>query len=127
MAGVVDAVVGHAVLGEVVGADLLGAIAAADLRAAVGLDLVALLALLEVEEAGAEDGHRLVLVLELRALVLADGDDAGGDVGDADGGGVLLDVLAAVSAGVEDVDTQVVRVDVHVDVIGFREDGDGGG
>src|SRR3990172_9201520 len=106
--GVADAVVGHPVLGEVVGTYLLGALAGADLGAAGRLDLLALPALLDIEDAGAEDGHRLVAVLELGALVLADGDDAGGDVGDADGGGVLLDVLAAVAAGVEDIDPQLL-------------------
>src|SRR3990170_6806705 len=127
VAGVADAVVGHPVLGEVVGTDLLGALAGADLGAAGRLDLLALPALLGIEEAGAEDGHRLVAVLELGALVLADGDDAGGDVGDADGSRVLLDVLAAVAAGVDDIDPQLLLVDMHVHVVGLRQHGDGGG
>src|SRR3990170_1123949 len=80
-----------------------------------------------MEEAGAEDGHRLVAVLQLGALVLADGDDAGGDVGDADSGGVLLDVLTAVAAGVEDIDPQLLLVDMHVHVVRLRQDSDGGG
>jgi hypothetical protein len=42
--------------------------------------------------------------LQLRALVLALDDDAGGKVGDADGGVGLVDVLAAGTGGAVGVD-----------------------
>src|SRR6266540_6837262 len=91
----------HAVLREVVGANLLGPLARAHLRAAARIDLLALFALLAVEEAGTEDRHSLRPVLQLRALVLANGDYARREVGDADGGLILLDVLSTVSARAE--------------------------
>ena len=93
---------------------------AADLVAPAGRDVLALelrllLGLplqLAARAAGLEDLHRRLAVAVLRALVLAGDDDAGRQVRDADRGGVLLDVLAAVAAGAEDVDPQVVGVDL---------------
>ena len=46
-------------------------------------------------------------------------------MGDAYGGSYFVDVLAAVSTGVEDVDLEVFFVDMDVDVFGFGEDSDG--
>ena len=43
---------------------------------------------------------------------------------EADGGGDLLDVLAAVAAAVEDVDAEVLVADMDVDLFGLRQDGD---
>ena len=54
--------------------------------------------LLLVVQARAQDGHRPHAVLQLGALVLADHHHAGGHVGQAHRGGVLLHVLAAVAA-----------------------------
>src|SRR5437763_9805003 len=71
-----DAVVGHPVLLEVVRADLLRPAAAADLGPPGARQLVGLALLLGLEEAGPEDPHGLVLVLELALLVLAGDDDA---------------------------------------------------
>ena len=48
----------------------------------------------------------------LRALVLAAGDEAGGNVRDADGGVSGVDVLAALAAGAVGVDAEVVWLDV---------------
>ena len=90
----------------------------------VSRDLLRLALLLVIEEAGAEHGHGPDAVLQLRALVLADDDDAGRQVRDAHGGGDLLDVLAAGAAAVEDVDAQVVLVDVDVDLLGLGQHGD---
>src|SRR3989337_970326 len=126
MPRVADAVVGDAVLGEVVGADLLSALAAADLGAARIADLRLLLFAFALEEAGAQDGHGLDAVLELRALVLALDGDASGHVGDAHRRGDLVDVLAAGAAGVVDLGAQVLVVDVDLDLLGLRQDGDGG-
>ena len=51
-----------------------------------------------------QDRHGLILVLELRALVLACGHYAGGEVRYAYGSCHLLNVLAPVAACVEDID-----------------------
>ncbi len=45
---------------------------------------------------------------------------------DAHGGGHLVHVLPARAAGVEDVHAQVVRLDVHVHFVRFRQHGDRG-
>ena len=119
MAGVTGTVVGHTVLREVIRSHLLGPVSAADLCAAVGVNFFALTALFAVEVAGAQHGHGLGLVLELRPLVLADGDDAGRNMRDADGCGVLLDVLPTVAPGVEYVDAKVVLVNIDVDFVCF--------
>ena len=111
--------VGDAVLGVVVGADFLGAVGAAHLGLAAAADLRVVAFLLGLEEAGPQHGHGLLLVLVLGALVLADDHYSGGLVDDADGGGDLVDVLSAVSAGMEDVDAQLVGIHPDFDFVGF--------
>src|SRR5208282_1511954 len=82
---------------------------------------------LELVELGAQELHGDFAVLELAALVLALHDDAGGDVGEADGGLDFVDVLAAVAAGAEGVDANVVGFEVNFNlVVDFRGDEDGG-
>ena len=56
----------------------------------------------------------------------ADDGDARGFVDDAHGGGDFVDVLPAVSAGVEYVDAQVVLFYVDLDLIGLGQHGHGG-
>ena len=82
-----------------------------------------LLAFLELElvEAGAQDLHGGLAVLDLGLFVLAGHDCPGGEVGDADGGVGGVDALAAGSAGAVDVDAEVFLADVDLDVVG--EDG----
>src|SRR2546421_6033447 len=64
--GQVDAMVGHAVLGEIVGANLLAPFAGADLRPALVVIAGLLLRGLGLQEAGAEDGQGPGLILLLR-------------------------------------------------------------
>ena len=99
-----DAVIGDAVLRVVVGADLLRALARADHAAALGADGGVLLLALDVEQAAAQDLHRLRLVLELRALVLALDDHARRHVHDLDGAVRRVDALPAGAARCRDVD-----------------------
>ena len=72
----VDAVIGDATLREIIGADAFGAVAGADLAAPLGRALGVELAALLVVELGAQVGHRLGLVLVLRALFLHEDDDS---------------------------------------------------
>ena len=119
-----DPVVGDAVLREVVGADLLGALAAADLRLA-RRRLLGLLALaLRLVQAGAEDAHRLRLVLELRALVLHRDHDPGRQVRDPDRRVGRVHRLAARARRAVDVDLEVLLVDLDVDILGLGHHGD---
>ena len=68
------------------------------------------------EQPGAQDPHRLLLVLQLGLLVLAGHHDAGGQVGDPHRGVGGVDALAAGPGRAEDVDPQVVLVDLDLDV-----------
>ena len=110
---VAGAVVGDPVLRVVVGADPLGAVDGADLAAAGVAGLGVGLLLGRGEQPGAQDAHRLLLVLELALLVLAADHDAGRHVGDPDGRVGGVDALAAGAAAAEDVDAQVVLVDLR--------------
>src|SRR3990172_11393323 len=116
--GVAGLEAGAVVLHHLVGVEYVGA----DLVAPTGRDVLALEARLllglalhfELQEAGFEDLERQVLVAALGALVLTADGDAGRDVGDADGGGVLLYVLATVTAGAEDVYAEIVGAEVDL-------------
>ena len=105
-----------------VGADLRAEVDVLGL-AALARDLLPALALLELEQLGAQHGHRLGLVRGLRALVLALDDDPRRLVGDAHGRVGLVHVLAAGAAGPVGVDLQVVVVDLDLaDVLDHRRD-----
>ena len=73
------------------------------------------------EQPGAQDAHRLLLVLQLALLVLAGDDDAGRQVGDAHRGVGGVDALAAGAGRAEDVDPQVVGVDLDLDLLGLGQ------
>src|SRR6185312_5803175 len=104
----VDAVVGDAALREVIGADALAAIAGADLllavRGARGIDALPL----GVIDARAQDVHRGGAVFVLRAAVLHHDHDAGRNVGDADRGFGLVDVLTAGALRAHGLDPQIL-------------------
>ena len=108
---------------------------APDLVAPASLDVLALelasllLLLLErpLEQPGLEDLDGHLLVLGLAPLVLALGDDAGLEVGQADGRVGLVDVLATGTLGAERVDPDVVPVELDLDVVvGLGQDLDQG-
>jgi len=80
----------------------------------------------EVVEAGAQHFHSHFAVFALAALGLAADDDVGGDVGYADGGFDLVDVLSALAAGAEGIDAQVFGANVDFDsVVDFGDHEDG--
>src|SRR4051794_14398335 len=91
-------VLDHGVRVQDVGADLRPEVHVERLAARLG-DLLAAAALLELDELGAEHGHRGRAVGRLRALVLALNHDAGRLVGDPDRRVGLVDVLAAGARG----------------------------
>src|SRR4030042_3520708 len=119
----VEAVVGHPGLGVIVGPDLFAPLPCPHLGAPVFGDLGVLFALGDVQEAGAEDAQRLLLVAVLRLLVLTGDHETGGSMGDADGGVVAVDVLAAWSRGSKGVNLQVFRVDIDIYLICLGEYG----
>ena len=120
----VDAVVGDAALREIIGADALASVAGADLLLAVrGARRVDALAF-GVIDARAQDVHRGGAVLMLRAAVLHHDHDAGRDVGDADRGFGLVDVLAAGALRAHGLDPQIVVLDVDIDILDLGQHGD---
>ena len=119
--------VGDTVLGEVIGADLAGPVAGAYLAFPLGGNGGVLLLLLGLVQLGAENFHGPVLVFILAALVLALHHRAGGQVGDADGGLSLVDVLSACAGGAEGVDLQVLGVDGELHLLRLGHHGHGGG
>src|SRR5438876_3925158 len=123
--GHVHPVVGHPALGEVVGADLLRAVARADHGLAVGGDLALLLAARALEEPRAQDLERLRFVLVLRLLVLAGDDEPRRQMRHADGGVGRVDALPARARGAIDVDAEVLVGQLHLDVLGLGQHGDG--
>src|SRR5438105_4383650 len=122
-----EAPVGETILWEVVRPHLLRALAAPDLGVARGR--LACRALLRGarEQPGAQDRHRLRLVLELAALVLAGDDLARGHVRDPHGRVGGVHALAAVPTRSVQVDLQILVVYHEVGLLGFGEDGDGRG
>ena len=74
---------------------------------------------LHLSEFAAEDFHSFFFVLELGAFVLDGNDSIRREVGDADGGIGRVDALAAMAAGVINVDSEVLVVDFNVSV-GFN-------
>ena len=119
----VDPVVGDPVLREVVGADALAAVDGADLAGPVGRRVGLRLLLGQRLQARGEHLHRAGLVLQLRPLVLAGDDDAGGQVGDAHRGVGGVDALTALARRPVDVDAQIRFVDLDLlDLLGLRVD-----
>src|ERR1700694_4198424 len=121
--GEVDAVIGDAALREIIGADALGTVAGADLLATIRrarrVDALAF----GVVDAGAQDVHRRRAVLMLRAAVLHADHDAGRNVGDADRGFGLVDVLAAGALRGDGLDPEVIALDLDVDLLDLRQHG----
>ena len=72
---------------------------------------------LHLGEFAAEDFHGFFFVLELGAFVLDSDDGVGWEMGDADGGVGGVDGLAAVTAGVVNIDAKVLWVDVDFGVV----------
>ena len=112
----INAVIGDAALRKIIGADAFRAVAGADLPAPLGRSLGVELAALGVVQFGAQHLQRFGFVLMLRALFLHKDDHAGRQMGDADGGFGLVDVLAAGALGPHGVDLEIVVFDQDIDV-----------
>ena len=99
----------------------------ADLGQPRGRQLGLLRGQLALEQPRAQHAHRLVAVLELRLLVLHRDHEPGRLVRDAHRRVGRVDRLAARAGRAVDVDLEVVRVDVHVHLLGLGQHGDRGG
>ena len=115
-------IAGAVVLHQRVGHEDVGADLAAPfdllLLALDVFDLIQVFPLFDLHQLGFQHAHGHFPVLVLAALVLAGHDDARGDVGDADGGFRLVDVLAARAAGAVGVHFQILRADLNVHIVG---------
>src|SRR5258705_4482289 len=128
---VADAEFGAVVLDETIGLHDVGTDLAAErdveLRFVESVGFVTALLNFQVVEFRAQHLHGHFAVLALAALHLAGDDDPSGNVGNPDGGFHFVDVLAALAAGAEGVELQVIRLDVDFDaVVHFGNDEDGG-
>src|ERR1700716_1370199 len=113
--------IGDASLRKIIGADALGAVAGPDLLATIRRARRIDALTLGVVDAGAQDGHRHRAVLMLRTAVLHADDDAGRNVGNADRGFGLVDVLAAGALRAHGLDPPVVALDVDIDLLDLRQ------
>ena len=126
-AGIMDTVVGDAVLRKVVGADFFGTVAGADKGFAGDGSVFHLFFFFAFEESGAQNIHGFDAVLLLRALILHGNDEASREMSDADGGVGGVDTLAAVSTRTVNINTKVFGVDFEVFLGCFGQNCDGGG
>ena len=81
------------------------------------VDLVLVLLQSDLVQLSLHHLHGVLAVLQLAALGLAARHNAGGLVDQADGGGRLVDVLAACTGGAVDLHLDVGGVDFNVDVV----------
>src|SRR5258708_8246946 len=107
--------IGDGALRKIIGADAFGTVAGADLLATIrrarGINALAF----GVVDARAQDVHRRGAVLMLRAAVLHADDDAGRNMGDADRGFGLVDLLAARALPAHALSPQIVTLSVAID------------
>ena len=117
--GVMDAMVGDAVLREIVSADFFAAVAGADERFARLTGVFHFFGFFLFEKAGTEDVHGFDAVLLLAALVLHGDDDAGGQMSDADSGVGGIHTLTTVTTRAIDVDAEVLGINDEILLAGF--------
>src|SRR5260370_22161531 len=113
------------VLDQAVGLQHIGTDVRSEVNVELGvLNLLgdgALLLHIELVELGTQHTHGTLFIFVLRALVLAAGDQAGGNVGYAHGGISGVHVLPAFSAGAVSIYAQVVGLDDNFDgFVNFR-------
>ena len=74
-----------------------------------------------VEDARAQERHRLGAVAMLRALRLHRDDDSGRKMSDADRRLGLVDMLAARALRAHGLDAQIVALDIDIDLLDLRQ------
>ena len=108
-------------LREVVCADTLGAVSRSYLAPSVSRDLIVLLLYHFIVKSGLEYSHGLLSVLDLGLFVLACYHDARRQVGHTDRGVCGVYALAAVSGCSVNINLNIVRVDLNLNVVDFRK------
>src|SRR5262249_15168227 len=130
--GELDTMVGETTLGEIVCPNTLATIAAANLGAALLGELGLTLAFKEVHEPRAQHFESFRTVFVLRLLVLTGDDNAQPFavfrlVGDSHRRIRSIDTLPTRARRTKDVNTQISRVDIDLNLFGLRQNGYGHG
>ena len=116
----------HAALREIVGADALRPVAGTNLALARCGTFRLQAGPLGIIKPRPQNLHRLGAVLVLRFLVLLANDDSGRDVGDPHRRVGGIDRLTARPRRPEDIDPQIAFLNVDIDILSLRQDGNSG-
>ena len=108
--------IGHPVLRKIVCTNFFFAPAGADLAAPLGTVFLSFLALLSLEQTGAQDRHRFLLVLELTPSVLATNDRSGWNVQNLDRRIGRIHALPTGAASARNLDAQIFRLQFKIDI-----------
>src|SRR5262249_2632585 len=116
-------------LREIVGSDLLATVAGAHHAAPLSADLFLLFLQLYFVKSRAQHALGFGAILDLRFLILAGDNQPRRQVRDAHSGVSRIDALSAWPRGTERVNADVLRIDLDLDFVRFRKNGDryGGG
>ena len=109
-------------LRKIVGTDALTAVTGTHLALSVRSNGVRLLLLRLLQHPGTEHPHCLFLVFQLGLLILALHHNACRQMGNADSGLCLVDILSACTAGTIGVNAQLLRLDIHIHLVSLRQD-----
>src|SRR6266478_7972191 len=101
--------IGHPVLRKIIGANFFFAPPGADLAAPLRTVFLSFLALLSLEQTGAQDRHRFLLVLELTTSVLKTNDRSGWNVQNLDRRIGRIHALSARTASARNFNSQIIR------------------
>lgn len=125
--GLTETVIGEAVLGEVVGFDLLGAGTGTDSLRALGGEGGEATVFLCLPKLGTEEIESDFFVSGLIALFTDKCDDAGRDVGEANGSIDLVDVLTTWATGTGELPFKIFVADFELVSFDFGKNGNGSG
>ena len=121
----VDAMVGEAVLWEIIGTNSFASVPRSDEAHAFFGSFLPFGFAFGFVQACFQDTDRFGQVLVLALFILALDDDAGFEVGQADGGFGFVDVLAARAGGAEFIESVILRLKIDFDIFGFGHHGNG--
>jgi len=122
-----NAVVGHARLRKVVRSDPFASITGAHLTSALARDRIGALLLGLVGEVSRASAPSLCRDSYVRSLILTRHHNAARKMRDANSGTRLVDVLPACTRRPIRIDLKVFRINLEINLINFRQDGDGNG
>src|SRR3989344_3754372 len=123
--GLLDAVIGDAILGEIVGADLFGTIARTDLTLAVSRKFLSLFLLLESGNLGRQEDEGALTIGILTALDSGTDIEACRLVNETHGRLYLVDVLSSLATRPGKLHLQISWIDLKFELLTDWHDSDG--